>query len=87
MTMAGTQESEILNLLLLGTENAIALALLVAAITLLGRRWIAPRFRYLMWALVAVRLAIPIAPASPFSLQQLWQHGRRCAGIRDGSGQ
>lgn len=72
MTIAGMHASDILQLLWVTTQNAGALAILVALVTLLGRRWIAPRYRCLMWTLVALRLAIPIAPASPFSMQQLW---------------
>lgn len=81
MTMAGMYTSDILDLLTLTTVNAGGLAILVALVTLIGRRWIAPGYRCLMWALVALRLAIPFAPASPFSMQQVWRTDKGDANV------
>lgn len=81
MTIAGMHASDILELLTLTTANAGALAILVALVTLIGRRWIAPGYRCLMWTLVALRLAIPFAPASPFSMQQVWRTDNRPANV------
>lgn len=51
-----------------------ALPLLLAVLAIdaaIGRR-LAARYRSLLWTLVAVRLLLPVAPASGWSLQNVW---------------
>src|SRR5262245_15822492 len=50
---------------------SIPLAAAVLLVNLLGRRWLSAGQMGLLWCLVLVRLLIPGAPASPFSLQNL----------------
>lgn len=49
--------------------STFPLFVIVAAITLLGRRWLAPWSRQILWSLVLVRLMLPISFQSPWSLQ------------------
>lgn len=49
-----------------GWQAAVLAALVWAVQALLGRR-LAPRWRYRLWLLVVLRLALPVLPASPFS--------------------
>lgn len=51
-------------------QVAVMAALVLIAQTLL-RPWLSPRARYAMWMLVALRLAIPLLPASPWSIYNL----------------
>jgi bla regulator protein BlaR1 len=55
--------------LMRATISTFPLFVLVAAITLLGRRWLAPWSRQMLWSLVLVRLMLPISFESPWSLQ------------------
>lgn len=43
----------------------------VAAINLLGRRWLSASQMGLLWGIVLIRLLIPVAPASSWSLQNV----------------
>lgn len=55
-------------------ETSWQVAVLVVVIATLQRifgRWMSPGARYAMWMLVAVRLAIPLLPASPSSVYNL----------------
>jgi bla regulator protein blaR1 len=47
------------------------LAIIVAAINLIFRRWISATQMALLWGLVLVRLVLPVAPFSPLSIQYL----------------
>lgn len=51
-------------------QGAILAAIVYCAIKLAGR-WIPAKWRALLWGLVFVRLLVPLAPPSPFSLQNL----------------
>src|SRR5882672_9153545 len=51
---------------------AARLAAVVLAIRLAAGRWLAPRYRHALWLLVALRLFLPVAPESRFSLHRLW---------------
>ena len=51
------------------TFSAALLAVIVLAINLLFRRWMTARQMNLLWALVLVRLMLPIGPPSSLSLQ------------------
>ena len=50
------------------TWQVSVLVVLVFAVQLLFRRWLTPRWQYALWALVAVRLALPVLPSSAMSL-------------------
>lgn len=54
----------------LSLQGAVLAAIVFCAIKLTGR-WIPAKWRPLLWCLVFARLLIPIAPPSPFSLQNL----------------
>ncbi len=51
--------------------EATALIALVVVIQLVFRRSLPPRWRYALWLLVLLRLALPAAPASPWSVFNL----------------
>lgn len=51
--------------------NAAALAVLVLLTQKLLARWLTPRLRYSLVLLIFVRLLLPVAPSSPFSLENL----------------
>ena len=53
--------------------SALPLALLALAIDALAGRFVAAKYRCLLWILVAARLVMPLAPESAWSLQQAWQ--------------
>src|SRR4029079_3109086 len=53
---------------------AALLAAVVLPINLLLRRWITAGQIGLLWGLVLARLVIPIAPSSPLSLQNVFDH-------------
>ena len=60
--------------LMWATETALAaipLAAIVACVNLFCRRWISAGQMGLLWCLVFVRLLLPAAPASPFSMHNL----------------
>jgi bla regulator protein blaR1 len=48
------------------------LAIVVLAINVLFRRWLSPGQLGLMWAIVLVRLVLPVAPSSPLSFENLF---------------
>ena len=58
---------------------ALPLAAAVWAIDVGLRHRIAPRWRCWLWMLVAVRLLLPVAPASPLSWQNIWSPAARDA--------
>jgi beta-lactamase regulating signal transducer with metallopeptidase domain len=62
---------------------AAPLAVVVLAINFLGRRWLTAGQMGLLWCLVLVRLLMPCAPASPFSLHNLWPQDRPPAFVFD----
>lgn len=67
--------------------QAACLVLLVAlTIGCFGKR-LAPRWRFALWSLVFVRLALPVTPASPVSLFRNWwgSHGTAVVEVRPSS--
>src|SRR5204862_1160381 len=54
------------------TVYATCLAAGVLVVRSAVGRWLAPRYRHALWLLVAVRLLLPVAPESRFSLHRLW---------------
>ncbi len=61
-----------LELALYATGGAIPLVLIVLTINLAFRRWLNAAQVCLLWSIVLVRLLMPFAPASDWSLQNLW---------------
>jgi beta-lactamase regulating signal transducer with metallopeptidase domain len=55
--------------------QAAVLIALVAAVQALGRKVLPPFFRYGLWMLVVLRLLLPVAPSSPFSIFNLGRLG------------
>ena len=53
--------------------STLPLALLALAIDAMAGRFLAARFRCLLWVVVAARLVMPMAPESRWSLQHAWQ--------------
>jgi beta-lactamase regulating signal transducer with metallopeptidase domain len=51
---------------------AACLAAVVLAVRLTTGRWLAPRYRHALWLVVALRLFVPVAPESRFSLHRHW---------------
>lgn len=51
----------------------LPLAVLALVIDMLAGRFLAAKFRCLLWIVVAARLIMPAAPESRWSLQQAWQ--------------
>lgn len=41
---------------------------LVLLVQWLFQKWLSPRWRYILWLVVLVRLILPVSPASPFSI-------------------
>ncbi|MBL9124966.1 MAG: M56 family metallopeptidase, partial [Planctomycetaceae bacterium] len=60
---------------LLAGLSASLLAAAVLLVNLLLRRWLSAGQLALLWALVLVRLLLPVAPASPLSLQNMLRSG------------
>ena len=60
-------------------KAALVVALLVVVRALL-RGWLPAAWRHALWSLVALRLLIPVGPASPFSLFQLLDPGDASGG-------
>src|SRR5580704_15472718 len=60
-----------LELAILAGVCAGLLAIVVCAINVLGRRWLSARQMSLLWGLVLLRLLVPVAPSSTFSLEAL----------------
>lgn len=56
----------------LATAYAACLAAIVLVVHLAVGRWLAPRYRHALWLLVALRLFLPVAPESRFSLHRVW---------------
>ncbi len=61
--------------LVLTTASALLLAAIVLVVNLLGRRWLTATQMSLLWALVLVRLVLPISAGSSFSLQNVFSDG------------
>ncbi|MCL2119929.1 MAG: carboxypeptidase regulatory-like domain-containing protein [Planctomycetaceae bacterium] len=55
-------------ILFTATWQSMVLALGVLLIVLLFRERLAPRFRYLLWCVVLLRLALPVLPVSPWGV-------------------
>ena len=58
-------------------QVTLAASLLVVVILTAQKllsRWLTPQWRYLLWLLVFLRLVIPVAPGSPFSVYNLLEH-------------
>jgi hypothetical protein len=53
--------------------STLPLAVVALAIDAMAGRFLAARFRCLLWIVVAARLVMPMAPESRWSLQQAWQ--------------
>ncbi len=51
--------------------RASVLAVVVALVSLVGRRWLRPGWTYALWGLVFLQLALPRVPASPISIYNL----------------
>ncbi|MGE3779634.1 MAG: hypothetical protein AB7F89_20760, partial [Pirellulaceae bacterium] len=54
------------------TLAAAAISLVVLLLNGLARRWFSADQMSWLWALVLLRLALPYAPPSPWSMQMLW---------------
>ena len=68
-------EHQPLNWLLKSSWQAAVLILLVLAAQWVFRRPVSPRWRYSLWLLVVIRLALPFTVASPTSLFNLLKFG------------
>ena len=51
---------------------ALPLAAIVLTVDLLAGQFIAARYRFLLWMLVALRMILPVTVESSFSVQNLW---------------
>lgn len=69
----------LLTFLLVASAKAAVLVLLVLAANVLLSHWIAARWRYLLWGLVALRLVLPPLLPSGASLFNLWALGMSLA--------
>src|SRR5208282_3709196 len=75
--------SQFLPLLLKASWQAAVIILLVlAAQSVLGRRW-NPRCRHALWWLVVARLALPVTIPSPVSLFNVFPHPGEAAPVVD----
>ena len=63
--------ADVLHWAVVSSLRASVLAILVLAITAVGRRWLRPGLAYVLWALVLLLLALPRIPASPLSIYNL----------------
>jgi len=61
-----------MQMLLSVTGQASVLVLIVLMLHALMGRWLSPRWRYALWSVVVIRLMMPAAPGSPFSLFNLF---------------
>ncbi|MCA9098789.1 MAG: hypothetical protein KDA36_10390, partial [Planctomycetaceae bacterium] len=70
--------SEIYPQLLLGMINAslaaLVLFVLITGLKRFAGKKIAAKYWYFLWMVVGVRLLLPVAPTSSFSLHQFWQN-------------
>jgi bla regulator protein blaR1 len=57
-------------LMVRGALAALPLCAVVWLVTYLGRRWLVPRVRYLLWSLVLLRMVLPFGVAGPVGLNQ-----------------
>ena len=64
--------------LLIASAKAAVLVVLVLVANLLLSRWVAARWRYLLWGLVALRLVLPPCLPSETSLFNLLVWKNRC---------
>ena len=62
------EANETLSLLWRATWQSTVLALLVAATILVSRRWLAPKWRVLLWMLPLCRMLLLVVPASGLSI-------------------
>ncbi|QDT52294.1 Regulatory protein BlaR1 [Caulifigura coniformis] len=65
-------QSPLLEPLVFAAGYAALLAAIVLVINVAGRRWLTVGQMAVLWGLVLVRLALPVAPALSFSLASLW---------------
>ncbi len=65
------------------TWQVILLASVVWLVCRLGHRWISPRWRFVFWGLVLVRLASPVWPESHFSAYQWFTSNTESVAIPD----
>lgn len=72
--MSGSLGGALADLLLLSVKGA-AVAVFVALLLAAAGRHLPPGLRHALWLLVFVRLLVPVAPASPFSLLSLGSPG------------
>ena len=63
-----TKSTQVFCFLLDAALHAFVLALIVWLVCRVFRAWLRPQFRILLWALVLVRLVLPISPVSELSL-------------------
>lgn len=63
--------------------RASALGLIALAVLTIGRRGIAPRWRFAVWALVLVRFVVPWTPEAPWSLFAMWGAKPQAAAVAE----
>lgn len=61
--------------------RASVLGLVALAVLTVGRRSIAPRWRFAVWALVLARFVVPWTPGAPWSLFGLWDAMPQAAAV------
>jgi beta-lactamase regulating signal transducer with metallopeptidase domain len=71
MTDAFTSSAAVLNAILRLNSQAALLAVFVTIICLLCRKWLAPRWKSMLWMLVFLRMCLPVGPPFSFSLTNL----------------
>ena len=62
----------VLQIVLTASCQASLLAVIVLASQSILGRWLAPRWRYALWSVVVIRLVMPIAPGSTWSIFNLF---------------
>ena len=60
-----------LQIALCAAISSLPLFLIVASITLVGRRWMSARSRFALWTLVLIRMVLPFSWETPFGLGML----------------
>lgn len=63
--------------------QAACLAAIVGFVLWILKKQLAPRWRFAVWSLVFVRLALPVTPASPMSVFGIWSEVRRTAALTE----
>lgn len=71
MTDAFTSSAAVMNGILRLNLQAALLAVFVAIVSLLCRKWLAPRWKSMLWMLVFLRMCLPVSPPFAFSLTNL----------------